>query len=810
MTDTPIKQDSVDSVVSPNDTLNTSANLETVRRAKACENCRGLKTKCIPSGPGRPCVRCLKNKKICHYPMRTRKRTRRADARVAVLERKLEMLEETLSTQKSIAASLQNGATVNGGVNPLASANDPSMLGSQQQGNMSYIPPGDPSTAIYPEQQQDPYVYNVNQPGEDHIANATTASRSPQNSSSWRPTGPLPQNGPQPFMFKSVDTGVNVDHEREKLISAWNLLSEKGDLRIKSLESVRQSRVPSYESDFVSCGYLSVENAQLRLDLYRQVIYPTYPLIDTGSVSLEDMRRKTPTLFLCIMAVTSMALKTPAIQSTAPPLSTSSAASSPISPLARDNSEFCSCLNLYNIAYEVVVFQTMLVGIMSLEMLKSVILLTYWYNEPEFYHRHKSHLLANLAVSMASDLGIGGNSPMSKNVALKFEKVVSPHGSITNPNNFTAEESAEFRQLWLACYCSSMNLLNVSRSPLGHSGSIWTDYSDKCCASLLEQAQSRETPGSRIAHFAQLAHIFEDISRAFYARDKLPPDIANGETKYFLDYFERRLSAVQQSARAANITQQTSSFEPYFHCVNAYLHQFVLYVPFSEDLGRSPFTEFSLAVNVERFNADAVRCIIACHYSVTQSLDLFSRLSVEQYAFLPLFSHTRLVFCVSVLLKLLALSMCNPAMREACPLETTVLEPVYLIIYKMRQVYEQYPFSNSAICFSFVIRLLLCHFDGQVHHFIAKRNGLPSFPASQVPPSHNVYPDQQQQQQPQSVSSQQQEENLSDPSYMYQQAPLNQPMGPSQMEEEYPAWVVNDEFWRDLLPNVEAFSGYEV
>lgn len=670
-------------------------------------------------------------------------------------------------------------------------------------------------------------VANINN---NNTNNNNNSNQHQSSNKSWRPTA-LADAGTQQYPSKSVETGVNIDHERERLISAWNLLSEKGDLRIKSLESVRHGRIPTYETDFVSSGYLSLENAQMRLDLYKQMIYPTYPLISIGDVSLEEMRRQTPTLFSCIMAVTSMALKSSLIQQTGPQMSAntnSSASSSPISPLARENGEFCACLNLYNMAYEAVVFQTMLVGVMSLEMLKCVIVLTYWYNEPEFYHRHKSHLLANLAVSMASDLGIGGNSPLSKNVALRFEKVVSPHTTPANGNgSLTPAETQEFRQLWLACYCSSMNLLNVSRNPLGHAGSIWTAYSDKCCASLLQEAGLSSSPSARIVQFAQLAHIFEDISRAFYARDKLPPDISSGETKYFLDYFERRLNSVQESARALDFRSSTV-FEPYFHAVNTYLHQFVLYVPFSEELGRSPFTEFSLAVNVDKFSADAVRCIIACHFSVSQSLNLFSRLTVEQFAYLPLFSHTRLVFCVSVLLKLLALSFCNPAMTEACPLDVSSLEPIYLIIYKMRQVYENYPFSNSAICFSFVIRLLLCHFDGQVQYFTAKRNGL-IYPnqtgviqQGDVDQNHNQQQQQQQQQSSLPLHQQQQQQpqnvqnmagmqgNIADPSSFMSYQGGGPGVPGSQMDEEYPAWVINDEFWRDLLPNVEAFSGYEI
>ncbi|KAF5094380.1 hypothetical protein D0Z00_003564 [Geotrichum galactomycetum] len=52
------------------------------RRAKACEHCRSLKVRCIPTDPlfpDKPCVRCVKGKHECVFHIGPRKRNKKND-----------------------------------------------------------------------------------------------------------------------------------------------------------------------------------------------------------------------------------------------------------------------------------------------------------------------------------------------------------------------------------------------------------------------------------------------------------------------------------------------------------------------------------------------------------------------------------------------------------------------------------------------------------------------------------------------------------------------------------------------------------
>lgn len=74
-----------------------------LKRARACESCRGLKVRCDqdPNNPDAPCRRCAKAKRPCIITAPSRKRQKKTDSRVAELERKIDALTATLHAQNS-------------------------------------------------------------------------------------------------------------------------------------------------------------------------------------------------------------------------------------------------------------------------------------------------------------------------------------------------------------------------------------------------------------------------------------------------------------------------------------------------------------------------------------------------------------------------------------------------------------------------------------------------------------------------------------------------------------------------------------
>lgn len=72
------------------------------KRLRACDHCRALKVRCDPQeengviSEASPCKRCLKSKKACVTTAPTKKRTKKADTRVAELEKKVNELTARL------------------------------------------------------------------------------------------------------------------------------------------------------------------------------------------------------------------------------------------------------------------------------------------------------------------------------------------------------------------------------------------------------------------------------------------------------------------------------------------------------------------------------------------------------------------------------------------------------------------------------------------------------------------------------------------------------------------------------------------
>ena len=119
------------------------------KRPRACEACRGLKVRCDqdPEHPEIPCKRCAKAGRQCIITQPSRKRQKKADSRVAELEKKLDALTAALhhSQQQTAPARYHE---------PAYSAPQVEMMqGRNSVGQMSgqYPPPGTSASLARPD-----------------------------------------------------------------------------------------------------------------------------------------------------------------------------------------------------------------------------------------------------------------------------------------------------------------------------------------------------------------------------------------------------------------------------------------------------------------------------------------------------------------------------------------------------------------------------------------------------------------------------------------------------------------------------------
>lgn len=106
------------------------------KRPRACDSCRGLKVRCDQERPDQSCRRCAKAGRPCVTTPPTRKRQKKADSRVAELERKIDALTATLHAQKAGGPEVKH----HGGI-PHFEGNPPPMTmpeGSFRMGTLSH------------------------------------------------------------------------------------------------------------------------------------------------------------------------------------------------------------------------------------------------------------------------------------------------------------------------------------------------------------------------------------------------------------------------------------------------------------------------------------------------------------------------------------------------------------------------------------------------------------------------------------------------------------------------------------------------
>lgn len=77
------------------------------KRSRACEACRGLKVRCDMDFADQPCKRCAKAGRQCIVTQPSRRRQKKADTRVAELEKKIDALTAVIHSQQQHQSPLQ-------------------------------------------------------------------------------------------------------------------------------------------------------------------------------------------------------------------------------------------------------------------------------------------------------------------------------------------------------------------------------------------------------------------------------------------------------------------------------------------------------------------------------------------------------------------------------------------------------------------------------------------------------------------------------------------------------------------------------
>lgn len=439
--------------------------------------------------------------------------------------------------------------------------------------------------------------------------------------------------------------------------------------------------------DVVSLGLIDMDEARERLNVYRLRLYLVAPLVDIGhTVALELLIQDQPYLFNVIMSVASMVYQ----KSKDPDMA----------------------IKLEAHAADAVVKQVLVYGAKSVELVKSLILLSLWYNSPEFFKLRRYHILSSVAVALVHDLGI------------VTKKTFSYSFNCHNPNNVMALESPtlEYRALVMVLYFSTVSICMILRRAIY---TRWTPFVDECCR-LLELSNLEEHKS--IAVLLRLNREFERIHHMVHLADS------------------NRLPQVSKFAVAeilANLSMIKNTISPtdhralsYFYSVEAYLYQ--------PDLSEVRNEHGNLSDHPTRTSKNlsnqTLRLIANCTTSCLDSLDEFNKLSPEEIASLPLFYGSRIIYTAGMLLRLRFLILLLPSLIEKELVPRYALYTISKLNKNITVALNVYTHNNYLKRTHLVLQLFIQTYVAQVQEIVGQEEGTPAnFRVPELPPDRNPF-----------------------------------------------------------------------
>ncbi|PRT55314.1 Transcriptional regulator WAR1 [Wickerhamiella sorbophila] len=714
------------------------------KRLPACTNCRRHKVKCVHSDPDdltSPCLRCLKGNKDCVFDLGGRRRNKtqtpptasslhRVDSDASVHKDQYKYKHSTnnsfsngipqhgrqvYSNYQSVGAPLDfsigsydNSEDITGHsfANMSDSSIDSPMFKSKlnQNNNSTY---SSPSEEASPEGQRGMNSFkkgtvptSVSGLPRLEATNATGNVDGLQQTLSSQAASALPSIPPHQqllphqslfvdaipmdqFRTYKMSNPVNVMAIRDQMLAAWQKLTDRDTKRVNSYDSMDPEifKGPPNRT-IMDIGIISLAEAQQRLDCYRNFIYPFVPIISIGDASVNELVSERPLIFNTIMDITSRYIK--------------------------DSASVATSMKIHNVAFVGLIKEVLIYSNKTLEGFLALLLQIYFYNEPEFYHRSRIYSLTAAATSLAFDLGLGvaplAQAPGNHELP-RYEQIVTPHILVDSTNEVCYKA-------WVASYSATFNALTGLRRP---NADLWNNYTRDAISFLL---RSNDPQSITIAKHAEYVHLHYEITERLFRKNN-DSDVDTQSSPailYLISQFDQEIERLKRlKMRPA---QPTDMFM--YLSTRAFLHQGVLYCNYSKQFGRTPFTNFSLAVFTPELSPEAARSFKICYEAAVGAVRALMELPRDKFLFLPTPLLFQLVFNAGLILKCRALVMVNKVYMDALGAPTDFIDDVSETAAALDTVCDAYPFSNMSLCLSFVIKLLMCHNDAVIHHMVTK------------------------------------------------------------------------------------------
>ncbi|KAK5130254.1 hypothetical protein LTR08_002255 [Meristemomyces frigidus] len=582
------------------------------KRPRACEACRGLKVRCDqdPAHPEIPCKRCAKAGRPCVITQPSRKRQKKADSRVAELEKKLDALTAALHHQQGGGLAQYGGQAAvapaaadmvhKGSSTGLSAAAQLQQYGSQalmQSPTMASGGSADPNIRGQKRRRTDGGAQDV------------------------------PAYDQEPAIHPQLSRGIsNLVRNDESLAQGFNEIHQSWAPNT-DLKRLLHHQSPEEFVNRIN-SLINQEMAATIFDRYVTKLLPHLPaIVFPPGTTAEHVFKEKPILYVCILSAASFG--------TLQPETSKQLAREAVGAIAD-----CVVRN----------------GAKSLELIQAMQVLALWYKPPEQAEQTNFYQIIHMAAVMALDIGLGKRFNPSK----ARRGFGGPNANFApGPHKTLPQDSdtLEARRAWLTCYylCASASMV-LRRPNLVR----WTNYM-KECIEVLESHPDAFPSDKLFCQHVKIQHICEDIGLQFLMDDNTATiNITDPKVTYALNVLEAQLKNWKENVPAECRGPGLQFFE---HVTSLYLHEIALHFNHNVEDFRLPFTEESLkSVNntSDTLTQNQMAALEACLKAAHGILDTILSYEMQVVKGLPmLLFFVRCVYAIVILIKM-HVAVCTP------------------------------------------------------------------------------------------------------------------------------------------------------
>ncbi|PWW79114.1 hypothetical protein C7212DRAFT_47113, partial [Tuber magnatum] len=583
--------------------------LQDQKRPRACESCRGLKVRCELNAddPAKQCRRCAKANRECVFTAPSRKRQKKADTKVAELEKKIDALTASLNVTKQMATGASQG-------------------GDYDEGD-----------------------YEDETPTEVVVEAAISS---------------LVSAHPTKRRRESDDNEARqrIRSDAEKYPVFYPFLAPKGS-KIPVSTHIKPADGNAHQCEYVDVidrELLGIEMARKIFDHYVEDLVPHFPaVVFPPGTTADEVRKEKPTLFLAILASASR-MNHPDLHY-ALHKEISRALADKIMINGEKNLELVQALLVTALWYyppehaEELKFNmlTHQAAAMALEIglgRKTVL--------------SKSRAPGTCSMSSAMRLGegIGPHGPWVPGPCEAHPPPGDRKHGFPNPSPgpvsrmpYPDSSTLESRRTLLACYWTCCNISMTLRRP---NMLRFTPFMAECVQELEANPKAAKTD-TRLANLVKVQKIAEDVGNEF-AFDQVDAvvNLQEERVQFKLREFNRRLKTWREDLPENAWHPQ---LEMSFHTVSIYTNEIVLHNNHNVDDFRPPYAESLLRpppTSAQPLTPLHLNAITTCMSAAHTVLSTFFSLPLISARSVPMFSFIRCSYSCIVLLKIYFTASC--------------------------------------------------------------------------------------------------------------------------------------------------------